>query len=236
MGMSDARGTVLPMLFAPPRPPVRLYDRRDVVLGRAPDCDLPVDSARASRRHAEVRRQGDRFWVRDLGSTNGTLVNGARIAGEHPLHPGDRIGIGDILVTFCHVEEALAAPAAGAGADDRTMVMGPEAASGGALHGSFDRIPAFAVLQMLELGAQSGVLAVEDGECPGRLWIADGRPVHAEAAGRRGFDAAMAIARAESGRFAFDPTATVPERTIDATMTHVLLEASRRADERAAGE
>lgn len=234
--MSDAKGTALPMLFAPPRPPVRLFDRRDVVLGRAPDCDLPVDSARASRRHAEVRRQGDRFWVKDLGSTNGTLVNGARIQGEHPLHPGDRIGIGDILVTFCHVEEALAASATGGGANDRTMVMAPSPAAGGALHGSFEQIPAFAVLQMLELGGQSGLLVVEGGECPGRLWLADGRPVHAEAAGLRGFDAAMALTRAETGRFRFDPAATVPQRSIDATMTHVLMEASRHADEGAAGE
>lgn len=234
--MSEAKGTALPMLFAPPRPPVRLFDRRDVVLGRAPDCDLPVDSARASRRHAEVRRQGDRFWIRDLGSTNGTQVNGAPIAGEHPLHPGDRIAIGDILVTFCHVEEALAAPACGGAADDRTMVMGPSASPGVALHGSLERIPAFAVLQMLELGGQSGVLVVEGGDCPGKLWLVDGRPVHAEAAGLRGFDAAMAITRAAAGRFAFDPAATVPERTIDATMTHVLLEASRCADEGAAGE
>jgi len=234
--MSEPKGTALPMLFAPPRPPVRLFDRRDVVLGRAPECDLPVDSARASRRHAEVRRQGDRFWVRDLGSTNGTLVNGTPIAGEHPLHPGDRISIGDILVTFCHVEEALAASATGCGANDRTMVMGPAAVTGGALHGSLERIPAFAVLQMLELGGQSGALVVEDGDCPGKLWLVDGRPVHAEAAGRRGFDAALALTRAARGRFVFDPAATVPERTIDVTMTHVLLEASRQADERDADD
>jgi hypothetical protein len=55
--------------------------------------------------------------------------------------------------------------------------------------------------------------------------------VHAEAAGCRGFDAAIALTRARSGRFRFDPDATPPERTIEASVTHVLLEASRRADE-----
>ena len=229
--MSETPSAPLPMLFAPPRPPLRLYDRRDVVIGRAPDCDLPVESARASRRHAEVRRRGDRFWVRDLGSTNGTLVNGSRISGEHALQPGDRIEIGEVTVTFCHVDGAFAQSADGSGVE-RTIVMGPAtAAAATGLIGSFEQIPAFAVLQMLELGGQSGLLSVESGECPGRLWLLNGRPVHAHAAGTRGFEAALALARSESGRFRFEPNATAPERTIVTSVPHVLMEASRHADE-----
>lgn len=219
------------MLFAPPRPPLRLYDRRDVVIGRAPDCDLPVDSGRASRRHAEVRRQGGSAWVRDLGSTNGTLVNGARIAGEQALRPGDRIEIGDVVVTFCHVESALADAADGGGVE-RTIVMdraNPSASTG--LLGSFEQVPAFAVLQMLELGGQSGRFVVEGGPCPGSLWLERGSPVHAEAAGTTGFDAAIALTRTDAGSFRFEPGTQAPERTIDGTMTHVLLEASRISDE-----
>ena len=227
--MSETPSQPTPMLFAPPRPPVRLYDRRDVVIGRSPECDLPVESARASRRHAEVRRHGDRFWVRDLGSTNGTLVNGSRISGEHALQPGDRIEIGEVTVTFCHVAPALADSAHGSGVE-RTVVMGPASATTG-LTGSFEQIPAFAVLQMLELGGQSGLLCVESGPCPGGLWLVNGRPVHADAAGVRGFDAALALIRSESGRFRFEPNAAAPECTIDTSVTHILLEASRHADE-----
>jgi hypothetical protein len=230
MGMSETPSTPLPMLFAPPRPPLRLYDRRHVVLGRAPDCDLPLDSARASRRHAEVRRKGDRFWVRDLGSTNGTFVNGVRVYGDQVLRPGDRIEIGDVLVTFCHVEGALAEAAKGGGAD-QTMVMGPMNISPTGLLGSFEEIPPFAVLQMLELGGQTGLLTVEGGGAPGRLWLEKGRPVHAEASGRRGFDAAIALTQSDAGRFRFEPNTAAPERTIESTLTHVLLEASRLSDE-----
>jgi len=218
------------MLFAAPRPPLRLLGRREVILGRAPQCDLPVDSARASRKHAAVRREGDRFWVRDLDSTNGTLVNGQRITGEHALSPGDRIEIGEVTVTFCHVESTLAETVSGASAD-QTMVMRRMPASAAGLAGSFEQIPAFAVLQMLELGGQTGVLTVEGGASPGRIWLDDGRPVHAEVAGQRGFDAAVSLIQSATGRFRFEPGAAAPERTIEATVTHVLLEASRLSDE-----
>lgn len=223
------------MLFAPPRPPLRLLGRREVVIGRAPNCDLPVDSSRASRKHAAVRREGSDFCVRDLGSTNGTLVNGRRIAGEQVLNPGDRIQIGETTVTFCQVEGALA-EVVGGGAADQTMVMGPEPTSSEGLAGSFEQIPAFAVLQMLELGGQTGQLTVEGGSAPGRLWLENGRPVHADAVGRTGFDAAIAMTQSESGRFRFEPNAAAPERTIDASVTYVLLEASRLSDEETSDE
>jgi FHA domain/Domain of unknown function (DUF4388) len=221
-----------PMLFAPPRPPLRLSGRRNVILGRAADCDLTVESARASRRHAAVHRDGDRFLVLDLGSTNGTFVNGRRIAGEYTLSPGDRIEIGEVAVTFCQVESALADPL-GRGCADETMVMGPGSAPSTGLMGSFEQIPPFAVLQMLELGGQSGRLVVEGGEAMGRVWFEKGRPVHAEIGDERGFDAAIAVTQARGGRFRFEPNEPSPERTIDATVTHVLLEASRLADEEA---
>jgi pSer/pThr/pTyr-binding forkhead associated (FHA) protein len=189
-----------------------------------------VESARASRRHAAVRRDGDRFFVHDLGSTNGTFVNGKKVGGKHALSPGDRIEIGDVSVTFCQVESALA-DGIGRGSADETMVMGPSHEQATSLQGSFEQVPAFAVLQMLELGGQTGLLSVENGKGAGKLWLDKGKPVHAEAAGQSGFDAAIAVTQSESGQFRFEPNAKAPKQTIDATLTHILLEASRLADE-----
>ena len=60
------------------------------VVGRSNDCDLTVPSQRISRRHAEIHGGGeDTFVLKDLGSQNGTLVNGKRIRGEHTLVDGD---------------------------------------------------------------------------------------------------------------------------------------------------
>ncbi len=75
--------------------------RRDVELdgdrltiGRSPECEIVVASSGASRQHAELTREKDAWTVRDLGSSNGTFVNDARIE-ETPVSPGDVIGIGD---------------------------------------------------------------------------------------------------------------------------------------------
>lgn len=70
-------------------------------IGRAPDCELIIDDdALVSRHHAELRVSGGQAVLRDLGSSNGSRVNGAAISGERPLQDGDRIGIGGQELTF----------------------------------------------------------------------------------------------------------------------------------------
>ena len=66
------------------------------VLGRAPESGLPLDGDEfASAHHARVEAQPDGVWVEDLGSTNGTFVNGSRIGERRLLQPGDVIRIGE---------------------------------------------------------------------------------------------------------------------------------------------
>jgi hypothetical protein len=69
------------------------------VIGRSTDADVQVTDVGASRRHAELRVLGDHVEVHDLGSTNGTLVNGQRIAAA-TLTDGDRITIGTTTFEF----------------------------------------------------------------------------------------------------------------------------------------
>lgn len=69
-------------------------------IGRLQDCQARFDDANVSRHHAELRRSGDSYSVIDLGSTNGTLVNGIRIAGETRLSDGDTIRVGNNSLTF----------------------------------------------------------------------------------------------------------------------------------------
>ncbi len=72
-----------------------------IVLGRSRECDVRVDDGNVSRRHAELKRDPDTGWsVVDLGSTNGTEVNGRRIAKRTPLGDGDRIAIGGTELVF----------------------------------------------------------------------------------------------------------------------------------------
>ncbi|MEJ2208361.1 MAG: FHA domain-containing protein [Anaerolineae bacterium] len=75
-------------------------DRPAVRIGRGSGSDLIIQDDQASRQHAEISRQGDQYFIRDLGSTNGTFVNGQRISGTQPLQPGDQIRIGETTMGF----------------------------------------------------------------------------------------------------------------------------------------
>ena len=76
--------------------------QRTTTLGRSRDCDIVVQDANASRQHAEVRHIGLDYFLVDLGSTNGTLVNGQRVR-RHPLAHGDRILIGTTEIVVEHL-------------------------------------------------------------------------------------------------------------------------------------
>ena len=67
----------------------------EVTIGRAPGCAVGLTADNfVSQVHARVFRRGEELWVEDLGSTNGTLVNGRRAAVATPLHKGDRVQVG----------------------------------------------------------------------------------------------------------------------------------------------
>ena len=70
-----------------------------VVMGRSRECDIVVADLNVSRRHAEVRLEGDGHWLVDLGSTNGTLVNGKQVK-RVKLESGDRIEVGSTELVF----------------------------------------------------------------------------------------------------------------------------------------
>ena len=76
--------------------PITSRQRRDRPL---PECDLRIADGNASRRHAEVMQEGATYLVVDLGSTNGTELNGRRITREK-LTDGDRITIGATDLVF----------------------------------------------------------------------------------------------------------------------------------------
>jgi hypothetical protein len=66
-----------------------------VLLGRDRACDCVLAEPSVSRRHAELRRDGERWLLRDVGSRNGTRLNGARLLDETEVRPGDRVSFGE---------------------------------------------------------------------------------------------------------------------------------------------
>ncbi|MFO0839961.1 MAG: FHA domain-containing protein [Phycisphaerae bacterium] len=88
-----------------------------IVLGRDHQCDLRVPLRDVSRQHCELITTKDKLTVRDLGSTNGTYVNGKRVA-ESPLKPGDQLSVGP--VTFVVQIDGMPASPKAPGAPQQT--------------------------------------------------------------------------------------------------------------------
>jgi pSer/pThr/pTyr-binding forkhead associated (FHA) protein len=96
---------------APPPPPERevvsltIDGRREeiteprVVLGRSRSCDIRLPDVNVSRRHAELRQEGATYWIIDLDSMNGTVVNGRPVERER-LRDGDTITLGSTDIVF----------------------------------------------------------------------------------------------------------------------------------------
>ncbi len=74
-------------------------DENVVTLGRRPDSTIVLNDPNVSRNHAEIRPHGTGYVLVDLGSTNGSRVNGARVA-EHPLADGDEMSFGNTTLRF----------------------------------------------------------------------------------------------------------------------------------------
>jgi hypothetical protein len=86
---------------APGHDPGMIYDLDgDVVLGRGDTAEIRLSDPFASSRHAHVYEQGRILVIEDLGSTNGTYLNEELLDGPRPLHPGDRVRIGDSEFAF----------------------------------------------------------------------------------------------------------------------------------------
>jgi serine phosphatase RsbU (regulator of sigma subunit) len=146
--------------------------KAEIVLGRLPECDIQLNSNMVSRRHAQVRQRDGGFFVEDLGSGNGTFVNGQKIEAPTRLKTGDRVKFGPILFRFegdgddadDSGKRALAQAAAmGVEVDDgegSSTIMGAAENTGG--FGLLDVQPAAKLKAVLEISrALAGTLDVE---------------------------------------------------------------------------
>jgi serine phosphatase RsbU (regulator of sigma subunit) len=75
-------------------------DASPSILGRQLDCNVCLDAKAVSRQHAQILQQGGDFYVEDLGSSNGTFVNGQRITGRVPLTEHDTLQVGPYLLAL----------------------------------------------------------------------------------------------------------------------------------------
>jgi pSer/pThr/pTyr-binding forkhead associated (FHA) protein len=121
-GVDEARANTPILTLTGPHGPHRfaMIDS-ELVIGRAPSCDITIDDKNVSRRHLKVTLQGDSFVAEDLGSQNGTLINGKRVNGPTPFRSADKIGLSGFTLEFGF--EQPAAPTNGEKPTGRTMML-----------------------------------------------------------------------------------------------------------------
>ena len=79
-----------------PRGKVISADKDSLVIGRQDDCDLVISSAKVSRQHCRIDVTGDTASLTDLGSANGTFLNGQKVTSAKPLSAGDKVVVGPL--------------------------------------------------------------------------------------------------------------------------------------------
>ncbi len=209
---------------------------REIIIGRSSDLDMVLVEDMVSRKHAKISTQAGQITIQDLGSTNGTFVNGEKIKRVR-LKEGDRILIGTSIIKLVAVDGAGLAQLTEAEARSRMDQSAARRPSGPGrpMSGSIEEIPLPDLLQLLSTSRKSGVLAVRSDVGIGKIYLRKGQIYYASI--DESFDLAprKAIYRLltwSSGTFELEPP---DERDvleeIKETTEALLMEGVRQLDE-----
>jgi hypothetical protein len=212
---------------------------REIVIGRSSDLDMVLVEDMVSRKHAKISTQNGQVIIQDLGSTNGTFVNGEKIKRVR-LREGDRILIGTSILKLVLSDSQLNASAPGKismATPGGGMVPAPSRTTSGArsMAGTIDEIPLPDLLQLLSTSKKSGVLEVQSIQGMGRIYLRKGQVYFATIDDGFDLNPRKAIYRMivwQSGTFELQP----PDEKefleeLDESTEGLLMEAMRQLDE-----
>ncbi|HTJ82534.1 MAG TPA: FHA domain-containing protein, partial [Polyangiaceae bacterium] len=148
-----------------------LGENKEIVVGRSSDLDMVLVEDMVSRRHARIACSDSEITIEDLGSTNGTFVNGEKIKRAH-LKEGDRVLIGTSILKVVISDTANGAPRRAPSDAQRSQ-------SGKTMSGAIDEIPLPDLLQLLGTSKKSGILVVQSDEDIGKIVMRKGTIVYA---------------------------------------------------------
>ena len=201
---------------------IPLSSDREYIIGRDPDsCSIVINDERVSRKHAAIYARGGRYFIKDLGSSNGTRVNRENIASPIGLLPGDEIRVSTQKFLFVLHDQVLGSSA------------GPATQRQSHFSGLLRALRIPDLIQILNATQQTGMLTLEDmdGE-PGRAYFANGEIVSAHYRNKDDEEAVYALVTIKDGHFEFlNENTSPPERSIQGRTMPLLFEACRRADE-----
>ena len=158
-----------------------LVKGREIVIGRSSELDMVLIEDMVSRRHASIGVAGDEISIADVGSTNGTFVNGEKIK-KARLKEGDRILIGTSIIKLVSVDPA--SQVSEAEAKNQLEKRGQQAmnkttSTSRAMSGSIEEIPLPDLLQLLSTSKRTGVLSLRSPGGNGQIYLRKGQIYYA---------------------------------------------------------
>ena len=211
---------------------VPLPPEAEIIIGRSSDLDMVLVEDMVSRRHAKMFVNGDEVTVQDLGSTNGTFVNGERVR-RAKVNEGDRILIGTSIIKLVALDAS--SPDVGAGSKLEDVARHRHASQARSMSGTIDEIPLPDLIQLFGSSRKTAVLVVRTEEDVGKIHLRDGLIVYASINDAKHLSAEKCAGRIltwRHGSFYMEPSDNQPlPVSLDLRAEEILMESLRIFDE-----
>jgi pSer/pThr/pTyr-binding forkhead associated (FHA) protein len=208
-----------------------MVPNKEIVVGRSSDLDMVLVEEMVSRKHARIAYENDAVVIEDLGSTNGTFVNGEKIK-RAQLKEGDRVLIGTSILKVIVMDGSSHEQ----GRPNLEVVAAQRRTSSPrTMSGSIDEVPLPDLLQLFSTSKKSGALVVRTEEDIGRIFLQKGVIYYATINDLSDLPPVKCIFRMltwQKGLFDFDASDSREfPKPVDVTVQEVLMESLRQLDE-----
>jgi pSer/pThr/pTyr-binding forkhead associated (FHA) protein len=207
---------------------------REIVIGRSSDLDMVLVEDMVSRKHAKITSTNGQIIIQDMGSTNGTFVNGEKIR-KSRLKEGDRILIGTSIIKLVGVDGAQATEAEARARLESNAQRRSAGPGGRPMSGSVEEIPLPDLLQLLSTSKKGGVLTIRTDRGMGKIYLRKGQIYYASIDDNFGMKPQKAIYRMltwQAGSFELEaPDDRQVMEEITESTEALLMEGMRQIDE-----
>jgi hypothetical protein len=152
--------------------PIRM--NREIIIGRSSDLDMVLVEDMVSRRHAKITSTDAEVYIQDLGSTNGTFVNGEKISRSR-LNEGDRILVGTSIMKVVGADERSYSQTEAEARRRLEAGAQRQSTAGRPMSGVIEEIPLPDLLQLLSTSRKSGVLTIASRAGIGKIYMRKGQ-------------------------------------------------------------
>jgi hypothetical protein len=208
-----------------------MVPNKEIVVGRSSDLDMVLVEEMVSRKHARIAYENDAVVIEDLGSTNGTFVNGEKIK-RAQLKEGDRVLIGTSILKVIVMDGSSHEQAR---PNLEVVAAQRRTSSPRTMSGSIDEVPLPDLLQLFSTSKKSGALVIRTEEDIGRIYLQKGVIYYATINDLNDLPPIKCIFRMltwQKGLFDFDASDLKEfPKPVEVTVQEILMESLRQLDE-----